>query len=44
MSQLREYIEKHPSETERLWAMYYDQLIELITHAENLYNHQKKLQ
>lgn len=24
--------------------MDYDQLIELITHAENLYNHQKKLQ
>jgi hypothetical protein len=24
--------------------MDYDQLIELITHAQNLYNHQKKLQ
>ena len=44
MSQLREYIEKHPSETQRLLGMDYDQLIELITHAQNLYNHQKKLQ
>ncbi len=44
LSQLREYIEKHPSETERLLGMDYDQLIELITHAENLYNHPKKLE
>lgn len=44
LSQLREYIEKHPSETQRLLGMDYDKLIELITHAQNLYNHQKKLQ
>ena len=44
LSQLREYIEKHPSQTQRLLGMDYDKLIELITHAQNLYNHQKKLQ
>jgi hypothetical protein len=38
MSQLREHIERHPSETTRLLGLDYDQLIELITHAENLYN------
>jgi len=33
MSQSREYIEKHPSETQRLLGRDYDQLIELITNA-----------
>jgi hypothetical protein len=42
MSQLREHIERHPSETTRLLGLDYDQLIRLITHAENLYNQQKK--
>jgi hypothetical protein len=41
MSQLREYLEKHPSETQRLLGMDYDQLMGLITQAENLYNRQK---
>ncbi len=36
MSQLREYIEKHPSETQRLVGVDYAQLIELIKQAENL--------
>jgi hypothetical protein len=44
MSQLRLHIEKYPHETQRLLGFYYDQLMSLITHAENLYNHQKKLQ
>jgi hypothetical protein len=44
MSQLREHIERHPSETTRLLGLDYDQLIGLITHAENLYNQQKKVQ
>jgi hypothetical protein len=43
MSQLREHIERHPSETTRLLGLDYDQLIGLITHAENLYNQQKKV-
>ena len=34
MSQLREYIEKHPSETQRMLGIDYDQLIQLITQAE----------
>jgi len=42
MSQLREHIERYPSETTRLLGLDYDQLIGLITHAENLYNQQKK--
>jgi|GEM_PF-1293085 len=42
MSQLREHIERHPSETTRLLGLDYDQLIGLITHAENLYDQQKK--
>lgn len=41
MSQLREYIEKHPSETQRMLGIDYDQLIQLITQAENLYARQK---
>ncbi|MEG4581405.1 transposase family protein [Microcoleus sp. MON1_C5] len=44
MSQLREHIERHPSETTGLLDLKYDQLIGLITHAENLYNQQKKVQ
>jgi hypothetical protein len=44
MSQLREYIEKHPSETKRMLGIDYDQLIQLITHAENLYTRQKTSQ
>ena len=44
MSQLREYIEKHPSETQRLLGIDYDQLMGLITTAENLYARQKKVQ
>lgn len=42
MSQLREYIEKHPSETQRLVGLNYNQLMELISQAERLYN-QKQL-
>jgi len=41
MSQLREYLEKHPSETQRLLGMDYDLLMGLITQAENLYDRQK---
>ena len=44
MSQLREYIERHPSETQRMLGINYDQLIQLITHAENLYTRQKTSQ
>jgi hypothetical protein len=44
MSQSREYIEKHPSETQRLLGRDYDQLIELITNAENLYTCHKRHQ
>jgi hypothetical protein len=44
MSQLWEYIEKDPAETQRLVGINFDQLMGLITHAENLHNHQKKLE
>ena len=44
MSQLREYIEKHPSETQRLLGIDYDKLMGLITTATNLYARQKKVQ
>jgi nicotinamide riboside kinase len=44
MSYLREYIEKHPSETQRLLGIDYDQLIELITNAEDLYARYKRPQ
>ena len=44
MSQLREHTERHPSETTGLLGLKYDQLIGLITHTENLYNPQKKVQ
>ena len=42
MSQLWEYIESHPSETQRLLGMDYDQLIELISEVQNLYDRQKQ--
>lgn len=41
MSQLREYIEKHPSETQRLVGLDYEPLMELISQAEKLH-HQKQ--
>ena len=44
MSQLREYLEKHPSETQRVLGIDYDQLMGLIINAENLYDRQKKYQ
>jgi predicted nucleotidyltransferase len=44
MSKLREYLEKHPSETQRMLGIDYDQLIQLITNAENLYDRQKESQ
>ncbi|MEK0188971.1 transposase family protein [Microcoleus anatoxicus] len=44
MSQLQEYIEKHPSETQRILGIDYDQLIQLIINAENLYAERKKSQ
>jgi len=44
MSQLPEHIERHLSENTRLLGLKYDQLLGLITHAENLYNPQKKVQ
>lgn len=42
MSQLREYIDKHPSEAQRLVGLNYDQLIELLGQAERL--HKEKQQ
>ncbi|MBD2186036.1 hypothetical protein H6S82_06875 [Planktothrix sp. FACHB-1355] len=36
MSQVREYIEKHPSETQRLVGVDYEQLIESIGLAERI--------
>ncbi|WP_293359857.1 MULTISPECIES: hypothetical protein [unclassified Microcoleus] len=42
MSQLREYLEKHPSETQRMLGIDYDQLIQLIPNAENMYARQKE--
>jgi hypothetical protein len=44
MSQLRLHIEKYPHETQRLLGFDYDQLMSLITHAENLYNKKKQEQ
>ncbi|MEG4507974.1 transposase family protein [Microcoleus sp. F6_B4] len=44
MSKLREYLEKHPSETQRILGIDYEQLIELIINAENLYDSHKKQQ
>jgi hypothetical protein len=43
MSQLREHIEKNPSETTRLLGLGYDLLKRLITHAENLHNQKKTI-
>jgi hypothetical protein len=42
MSQLGEYLENHPWETQRLLGMDYDQLMELINSAQNLYDRQKQ--
>jgi hypothetical protein len=42
MSQLRDYIQKHPSSAQRLVGLDYAQLMELIGQAERLHN-QKKL-
>jgi hypothetical protein len=42
MSLLIEYIEKHPSEAQRLVGLDYAQLMELISQAERLHN-QKQL-
>jgi DDE superfamily endonuclease/Helix-turn-helix of DDE superfamily endonuclease len=42
MSQLREYIEQHPSEAQRLVGLDYEQLMELLSEAEKLHN-QKQL-
>ncbi|MBD0311336.1 MAG: transposase family protein [Microcoleus sp. T3-bin5] len=42
MSKLRDYIQKHPSEAQRLVGLDYAQLMELISQAERLHN-QKKL-
>ena len=44
MSQLLEYIERHPSETTRLLGLDYDQLIGIITQAENLHKQLQKVQ
>jgi hypothetical protein len=44
MSQLREYLEKNSSETQRMLGIDYNQLIKLITNAENLYARHKKQQ
>jgi hypothetical protein len=44
MSQLREYIEKNPSETQRLLGIDYDQLMRLIINAEHLHARQKNQQ
>jgi bacterioferritin (cytochrome b1) len=44
MSQIREYIEKHPSETQRLLGIHDEQLIKLIINAENLYARHKRHQ
>nr|WP_275994557.1 transposase family protein [Argonema antarcticum] len=42
MSQLREYIEKHPSSAQRLVGLDYERLIELISQAESLHNQKQK--
>lgn len=42
MSLLKEYIEKHPSEAQRLVGLDYEQLSELISQAENLHNQKRK--
>lgn len=44
MSQLREYIEKHPGETMRLLGLDYEQLMGLIAHADSLHTQKKKEQ
>lgn len=42
MSQLRDYIDKHPESAKRLVGLDYSQLIELISHGERLHNQPKK--
>jgi Helix-turn-helix of DDE superfamily endonuclease len=42
MSQLREYIEKHPSETQRLVGLDYEQLAELMVQAERLHKEKQR--
>lgn len=42
MSPLKEYIEKHPSEAQRLVGLDYERLTELISQAENLHNQKQK--
>jgi len=37
MSQIREYIDKYPSSSQRLLGMNYEQLMELISQAECLH-------
>lgn len=44
MNKLREYLDQHPSQTKRLLGMDYDQLMELITSAQNLYERHQKHQ
>ena len=41
MSELREYIDKHPGETKRLVGLDHEQLISLIVEAEKLNNRLK---
>lgn len=43
MSQIRLHIEKHPSETQRLLGFDYDQLMELINHAQNRHDQKQKV-
>jgi hypothetical protein len=42
MSQLREYIEQHPSSAQRLLGLEYTQLMELIRQAEKLHSQKQK--
>ena len=43
MSQLREYIEKHPLETKRLVGLDYEQLVELMGQAEKLHKEKQRV-
>jgi hypothetical protein len=43
MSQLKEYIETHPSEAKRLVGLDYEQLMELISQAERLHNQKQQV-
>ena len=42
MSQLWEYIEQHPSETQRLLGLSYEQLMGLITQAQSMHNQKQQ--